>query len=1048
MRKLVSLMVMLLLTVMAFAQTRTITGKVMDATDGSPLPGVTVAAGSTAVQTDADGNFSINVPVTLKALSFSFVGYGSRDVSLTEAAYLEVLLSAGESSLEEVVITSMGIQRDKKLLGYATPVLKGEELTAVRNSNVSNALVGKVAGVRTQGAGGSFTGSSILIRGYTSVTGSSAPLYVVDGIPIDNSGGSTELQTGTTSSNRVVDINPDDIENMTVLKGAAATSLYGSRGAAGVILITTKRGTQRSKNSISLVSSYNMVTVNRFPEYQNEYAQGAGDYRETVDGAPNPNFNKAMHNLAGFSSWGPRIDGRAYTDYYGNPTTLQAYPNNVKDMFQNGFGLQNTLSLSGGTDKTSYRVSYGNQNETYVLRNNRLRKNNITANITSDVTSRLKLAFQGSYVNTSSIRTQQGNQLSNPVFRGWFTPRSFDLTNSPYYDANGKQWFWGAEDNPYWSMDNVRYNDENNRFFGNASLSYKIMPWLTADLKVGGDFYSFFSHGFDEIGVRGGGNSNSGTLGGVIENRDDVRNVGSFFTLNANKKFGDFGLSATLGNEVTDNRSRWLKNRATSLNVPGFDHISNATTLFAPEALYSRNRIVGVFADVVVDYQNWISLNLKGRNDWTSTLPIAANSIFYPAAALSVVLTEAIPGLRESSVINNLKLRANYGKVGRGPLAYRTDNYASLGEALDGFGPTISFPFNGLLGYTINNSAGNPELKPEFTTEAEIGVDLSLFKNRIMLEANYYTRKLTEGLFAVPYSGASGITSVFRNAGEMDTKGVELALTVVPIQTKNFSWSVSANYTQFKTKVVKLADGVSVITLAGFTTPNIRLMAGEEYGVIYGNMYNRNEKGEILLNSSGLPTPTSGVFKLGNPNPKFFMGITNTLTYKGFTFDVLLDIRGRGDIYSRNLADLRRNGVVVETADRPRVDTDNNTILKNYQFEGVDAGGNAVNIPISAEQYWGNSGKYVAAEGYIVNTQWVRVREANIYYRLPGNLTSRTPFGNIEFGVFGRNLFLWTKDYPHLDPEQNVLGASNVQGLEFNANASTRTVGVNLRITL
>jgi hypothetical protein len=307
---------------------------------------------------------------------------------------------------------------------------------------------------------------------------------------------------------------------------------------------------------------------------------------------------------------------------------------------------------------------------------------------------------------------------------------------------------------------------------------------------------------------------------------------------------------------------------------------------------------------------------------------------------------------------------------------------------------------------------------------------------------------LTEGLFPVPYSGASGISSVFKNAGEMETKGVELALTLIPVRTKDFTWSLSGNYTKFKTEVTRLAPGVSVITLAGFTTPNIRLVEGDEFGVIYGNMYNRDAQGRLLLGTNGLPTPTSGVFKIGNPNPKFTLGLTNTFSYKGFALDVLIDVRGKGDIYSRNIADLRRNGVVIETADRPRVDKDNETLLANYQFDGVDANGNKVNVPVTAEQYWGNSGVHVAAEGFIFNTQWVRVREANLYYRLPKEITNKTPFGNIEFGIFGRNLFLRAKGFPHLDPEQNVLGASNFQGLEFNANASTRTLGVNLRLTL
>lgn len=1048
MRKLlVPLTALLLFTGQLFAQ-KTVTGKVTD-DQGNPIPNASVVIKGTnnGTVTKADGSYSLTVPSDASVLVFSTVGMAAQEINIGSQSTISPSLKGDDKTMSEIVVTSFGIKRDKRLLGYSTPTIKSEDLTAVRNSNISNSLVGKVAGVRTQGSGGSFTGSSVLIRGYTSVTGSSAPLYVIDGMPIDNSGGGTALQTGATSSNRVVDINPDDIESMTVLKGAAATSSYGSRGAGGVILITTKKGTKKAKNSIELVSSYSTISVNRLPEFQNEYAQGAGDYRATVGGVANPNYLKAVLSNTQSTSWGPRIDGRTYTDFYGVSKQLQAYPDNVRDLFQNGTGLQNTVSMSGGSEKTTYRISYGNQQETYVIKSNKLNKNNITINLSSDVTKNLTLTTQASYVNTSSKRTQQGNQLSNPVFRSWFTPRSFDLTGSPYYTADGKQWFWGGEDNPYWSIENVRYRDENNRIYGNLGLNYKFTPWLTSDLKFGTDFYSFFSHGFDNVGVRGGGNSNSATLGGIVENRNDIRNIGSYFTLNANKKFGDFGVSATIGNEFADNRSRSLSNRSTKLNVIGFDHISNATTLFTPGVGSSRSRTIGVFGDVVLDYKSWLSLNLKARNDWVSTLPIKNNSVFYPAAALSVVLTEAIPSIK-SDFVNSIKIRTNYGKVGRGPGAYNTDNYASTGGAADGFGPAISFPFNGLLGYTINDNAGNPELKPEFTTEGEVGLDATLWDSRIVLEVSYYQRKLTEGLFSVPYSGASGISSVFRNAGEMETKGLELGLTLIPVRTKNFTWSISGNYTKFKTKVTKLAPGVSVITLAGFTTPNIRLVAGEEFGVIYGNMYNRDAQGRLLLGANGLPTPTSGVFKIGNPNPKFTMGLSNTFNYKGFALDVLIDIRGKGDIYSRNLADLRRNGVVIETAEKPRVDKDNETLLKNYQFEGVDANGNAVNVPVTAEQYWGNSGKYVAAEGFIVNTQWVRVREANLYYRLPKEITNKTPFGNIEFGVFGRNLFLRAKDYPHLDPEQNVLGASNFQGLEFNANASTRTMGVNLRLTL
>lgn len=1021
----------LLLTGSLLAQNRTVSGKVTD-NQGVPIPNASVLIkGSTVgTTTNESGAFSFSVPANVTTLVISSVSFAAKDVTIPRSGVISVTLESGDQNLQEVVVTSFGIKRDKSTLGYSAPVIKAEELTAVRNSNLTNSLVGKAPGLRVQGTGGSFTSSSVLIRGYTSITGASAPLYVIDGVPVDNSGGGTSLQTGTTSSSRIVDVNPDDVESMTILKGAAATSSYGSRGAGGVILITTKRGKKRAKNAVEFVSSYNIVQANRLPEYQNEYAQGVGG-------------NLSLTNSA---SWGPRIDGRQYTDYYGKQTTLQAYPDNVKDLFKNGRAFQNTVSFSGGTDKTSYRVSYGNTDETWVIDKNRLAKNVFSINLNSDVTSKLTIGTFINYTNTRSVRTQQGNQLSNPVFRGWFTPRSFDLTGSPIYNANGDQWYWGGEDNPYWSIANVRFNDEVNRVFGNVNLSYKILPWLTGDVRVGVDHYTNNGHGFDEIGVRGGGNTNSGTKGGVRETNGMVRNFNSYITLNARKSFGDFNLSATLGNESVDNFSKSHTMTGVALSVRGFDQMSNATQ-FTPSPSYgvAKSRTIGVFGDVVLDYQNWVSLNLKARNDWVSTLPQANQSVFYPAAALSVVLTEAMPTLK-TDFINQIKVRGNLGKVGRGPGAYLTLDYAGAAAPGDGFGPGINYPFNGYNGYTLSATAGNPNLKPEFTTEWEIGTDIALWNNRIVLEANYYQRKLTEGLFAVPASATSGVGSQNRNAGKMDTKGVELALTVTPIKWKDFTWTVSGNYTSFKTTVTELAPGVKVITLGGFTTPNIRLMAGETYPAIYGNKYNRDAQGRLILNASGLPTPTNDVFKIGDPNPKFIIGLNNSFSYKGFVLDFMMDIRSGGDIYSRNLADLRRNGVVKETAEFPRYDKDG-VLQKPYKFDGVDANGNVVNIPLSAEQYWGNTGKYVAAEGYIVNTSWVRVREANLSYRLPRSITDKTPFGNIEFGVFGRNLFLWSNDYPHLDPEQNVLGSTNAQGLEFNANASTRTLGVNLRLT-
>lgn len=1024
---------------------RTISGKITDA-NGSAVPGanISVLGAKTGAVADNEGNFKVSVPAGTKILVASAINFATKEVPLTSSNSISISLSASEDNLSEVVVTSFGIKRDKKTLGYSTPQISGEELTAVRNTNITNAIVGKVAGVRTSGNGGSFAGSAILIRGYTSMTGSSAPLFVIDGVPIDNGGGGVSLQNGVTNSNRAIDINPDDVADMTVLKGAAATSLYGSRGAAGVILITTKKGTRKTKNHIDVISSYAIVQANKLPDFQNEYAQG------TSTGGVTATSTVGVYNNLASTSWGPRILGQNVTNFFGRTEQLSAFPTNVTDLFKNGFNRQNSVSVSGGNDKTTYRVSFNNTKETYIIRSNDLYKNVLSLNLNSQVTDKLSISSYISLNNTTSIRTQQGNQLSNPTFRALFIPRSYDLTNLPYYDANGNQLFYGGEDNPYWSIENIRYNDEVNRFIGNVGFNYKFNSWLNADFKAGGDIQTFRAHGYDEIGARGGGNSNAAGTGGVTDVRNNLRNFNSYLTLNAQKRFGKFNISGTLGNEIFDNYFNGVSLRNTGLAIRGFDQISNATVLNTPSVGTSQVRTVGIFGDLNVEYNRWLALNVKARNDFASTLAPGNQSIFYPAASLSANITEAIPTLK-GNFLTSWKMRANYGVVGRAAPAYNTDNYATIGGAADGFGPSIAFPFNGLTGYTISNSAGNKKLKPEFTTEWEIGADFAFFDNRITLQAAYYQRKLTEGLFSVPVSASSGVTSLFQNAGEIETKGTELTLGLVPIKMRNFSWSINANYTQFRSVVTKLAPGVSVITLAGFTTPNVRLVQGEEYGAIFGNAYQRDAQGRLILQTSGtnagLPLPTSGVVKLGNSNPRYTIGITNTFTYKLFTLDVLFDIREGGDLYSRNLADLRRNGVVGETAALPRFDKDNITPLRNYQFDGVDASGNLVNIPIRADQYWGNAGKYVAAEGFMVNTSWFRVREMNLSMNMPKELIQKSPFSKIEFGVFGRNLFLYAKDYPHLDPEQNVLGSSNIGGLEFNANPSTRSMGVNLRLT-
>lgn len=1041
MRKLLVLLTAFLLLAGSLYAQKIVTGKVSD-DKGNPIPGVSVQIKGTksGTVTSAEGTYSLSVPANSTTLVFSAVDFVTSEKEIGAAATIDVSLKNDEQSLTEVVVTGFGIKKDKKTLGYGVSQLNSKELTQAHTTNVTNALAGKVAGVRVSGSGGAFTGSSILIRGYTTFTGSNQPLFVIDGIPIDNSGGGTPLQNGPSLSNRAIDINQEDIESMTVLKGPSAAVIYGSRGSNGVILITTKKGKAGQKNSIQFSTSYQVENVNRVPEYQNEYAQG----------------NSGLFSPVAQTSWGPRITGQTVTNAY-NPVTnandrtekLAAYPNNVEDMFQTGSNWQSNIAFSSGGEKGTFRFSYGYLRNEGILQNNLLNRHNFSLNVTHKLNNYLTITGMATYSNNFSKRTQQGNQLSNPLFRGWFTPRSYDLTGLAFEDQFGNQRYPLGEDNPYWTMKHNRFNDEINRFIGSIGFNFRINSWLQADYKIGTDIYSTFNHGYDQIGARGGANTTANGVGGVIERRNNYRNFNSNAFMTANKKFGDFGVTAVVGTEFNQIYSNTATLNGKGIIIRDFEQLSNTTTYSpSPANGSTKVRLMGLYGDFTTTYRNFATLNVTLRNDWSSTFKPGNNSYLYSGAGASVNITELFSSLK-GDIVNNIKLRGNVAKVGKAgtDFVYSTDSYFGGAGSADGFGPTITFPFNGVQGFTLSNTAGNPDLGPEFTTNKEIALELSFLKSRINLEATLYWQNSQDLIFAVPLSNTAGIGARVLNAGDLSNKGVELTLNATPIQTKSITWNLNVNFTQFKSVVDKLATGVDNIFLGGFTTPNIRLVVNDEYGQIYGNAYQRDAKtGKIIVSATGLPLITPGVQKIGNPNPKWLMGMTNTVSFKGFTLSFLLDYKKGGDQYSRNIADLQRNGVTIETAEFSRYDGAG-VITKPYIFDAVYANGQPNTTYISAQDYWGNSGKYAAAEGFIYETTWFRVREASLTYAIPGSLLKKTPFGMAELALFGRNLFLDAPNYPHLDPEQNALGISNAQGLEFNALPQTRTMGASLRIS-
>lgn len=996
--------------------------------DGNPLQGVSVLVKGTTrgTSTRSDGSFSIEAPND-GTLIFSFVGYEQVEVKIDSRSTINVVLQNGTKSLSEVVVTSFGIQRDKKLLGYGVSEVNGDNLEKAPTADVTNQLAGKIAGVLVSGGGGGFAGSNVTIRGYSTFTGSNQPLYVVDGVPIDNSGGSNGVNTGVITSSRISDLNTEDIENIQVLKGAAATVLYGSRGASGVILITTKKGKQGHR--VDFTTSNAVGIVSRFPTFQNLYAQGSG----------------GVYNNSIAGSWGPLIEGQEVTNWFGEKESLHAYPNNVRDILQTAFSTNDNISFSGAGTNFNYRASYGISSETGLVPENTRTRNNFTVNAGLNVSKKFTISTSFSYINNLSDRTQSGNQGSNPLWRGIYTPRSYDLTHAPIVDDAGNQLWFAPEDQPYWAIKHVKRHSELNRFFGNVNFSYKILEWLRADLKVGADVFTFNSKGFDDKGIRGNGNVASAGAGGVVDGANLRRNINSYFTISADRNLSDnFKLNVTLGNEILSDYTNSQTTTGFSIVVPGFQNISNFIS-YTPTGSITQNRNIGVFGDLVLDYKRYLSINLKGRNDFTSTLAPGNRSIFYPALAISFVPTSAFESL-SSDVFNSGKIRFNIGEVGKGTSPYSIGTFYTVPVLGDGYGSTnMNFPFSGLAGFNLSGSAGNLNLTPEFTREMELGLELDFFNRRLRFDGSIYKRDSRHLIFTVPVPTSSGSTSVLSNAGKLSTKGLEFLLSGTPVRSSKLKWETTLNFSMFKSMVKELAPGVSELVIGGFTSPRVKLEAGKEYGEIYSTIYKRNEKGELLINAAGFPIE-SIEDAVGNFNPDYTLGFNNSFEYGQFSLSFLLFFSQGGDLLSRTVGDLRINGVSSETAEFPRFNQDGSP-NKPYVFQGVsDVDGRPNTVPLTAQDYFGRRGIYAAWEGYVRDVTFLKMREINFTYRFPRGLFSGF-VKNLSVSAYASNIFLWAPHYPDLDPEQSLTGIGNSRGLEFGIQPTPTNIGITLKAT-
>ncbi|MBD3750779.1 MAG: SusC/RagA family TonB-linked outer membrane protein [Sphingobacteriales bacterium] len=1023
----------------AFAQDRKVTGKVTAKEDGLPLPGVSVKVTGTKLgaQTDANGNYSLNVPAGSKSLEFSFIGYVSQTISIGEKTTINATLVTDSKSLSEVVVTAVGITRDEKSIGYGASVLKSDAFTTARDANVLNSIAGKAAGVRINSQSGTLGGSTkIVIRGVNSLNGSDV-LFVVDGTPLSNgtSAGGT-IANNVDYGNRIGDLSSDDIASMTILKGAAATALYGSRAKDGAVIITTKKGNKNS-NSISINSSVRFDNPLVLPDFQNQYAQG----------------NYGVYNLKYTNGWGPKIadvQNQQFTDFTGQQVTLQAYPNNVKDFFQTGSSYTNNIAFSGGDDNSDYRFSFSSVNESGTIPKSTLDRYNLSLNAGRKFNNKLSSRFTGTYSRIKADgRPAQSSNNSNVLSSAIFgLPRvvSIDKLKNNFIDPiTGNQIFLSTDktgNNPYWI---INYNQNNNtvdRFYGTYTLNYEPFKWLSLTNNLGGDIYDEKRASFTRKGT-------AGFVNGKFNNTDIFyRQINNDFlaTITKDNILKDINLKFILGGNYNERQTQSTDVAATNLTIDQLYTYTNASSN-TPTLGFAKQRLIGAYGDLSLNYKSFLYLDITGRNDWSSTLPVNSRSYFYPSISSSFVFSDLLSKKGKYKWLSFGKLRASYAQVGSDLGPYNLDfQYSPVSTVfLQYIGRLNAFPLGAITtAFSGPGTLPNANLVPQKQNSYEVGTEMKFLNNRIGLDFNYYNTTTNNQLISISVAPSTGYSAKLLNAGAIKNEGIEVALNLVPVKVKNFSWNVDVNYSKNKQKVTELTQGVTEYSLAsGYSGLQIKANVGEEFG-LYGTRFQRAPDGQFIINPNNGLRLVEANKRLGNIYPDYTIGINNSFSYKNFTLSGLVDIRQGGVFYSGTVAGLRTSGLAIETGgDRtPFVD------------KGVVSDGNGGYIPNtkavnSVQDFWNLNYQTSNSEANIFDASYVKLREIRFSYTLPKSLfSSKTGIRGASIGVEGRNLWLIKSHVPHVDPELNFFGAGSTgEGVEFNSVPSNRSFGLNLRLS-
>lgn len=1057
------------------AQVTTVRGIVTTEEDGEPVIGASVIVKGTALGTvtDVNGRFELSgLSPSATRLLISYISLMAKEVAI--APQVSVTLKSDTHLLDEVVVTALGISREKKALGYTAQEVKQDALVQGKDNNLLNSLSGKIAGVRITNTQGDVGSSRIVIRGETSIAGENQPLFIVDGIPVDNSQLNAR-SSGRDFKNAIADLNPEDIKTLTVLKGPNAAALYGARAAHGAIVITTKGGDKRQKGiGITLHSSTQVSFVATLPEFQNLFGQGAGGRFSYVDG------KGAGVNDGVDESWGPRLDIGLLIPQFDSPldadgnrvaTPWVSHPNNVRDYFRMGISTNSGISVARGDDKYQFRVGYNYEKQVSIVPDAGTNKTNISLNTDYHLAKWIVVGATANYIvytapSLPGSATPSGSNVrsNSPMLQFLWFGRQVD-TNSLKADYT-RNWNSSYYDNPFWSASYNTQSQERHRLIGDLHAEFRLTDGLNVRFRTSTDWYNDRRKSKVKWGSAGAGSPYGSYAEDAYTVKENNTEVLATYIKQLNK---NWGIDALLGFNVRNKQYENNYQAAPRLAVADLYTLTNSRDPLTSSNDFYRLRQYGLYGSIQLDYRRWAFLNITGRNDWSSTLPVDNNSYFYPSVTASVLLSEAF-GWR-SKAVNYLKIRGGWSQVGADANPYQLATVFTSETA-----------FNGNPLQSSSTIGMNPNLKPEKTSSIEAGFEAAFWDNRLYLDFTYYKTDSRNQILKLATTAASGYTSQVRNAGHIRNRGYEIQLGAVPIQTsKGFRWNLDLNYGANSSKVVKL-DDEGLITSYQLYSSGIQILAsvGEAYGTLFGTSYVRDANGNVVVDANGLPKISTTNKTLGKFTPDWTGGISNTFSYRSLSLSFLIDASVGGSIFSNTNKTGKYTGVLANTlsgrdaehgglwyytdamgnnvrlSESPSysVSSDglyyaqvNGQSTRVYQdgimVEGVTESGSKNEEVVSAEKYYHRI--YSIAEANVYDASYVKLREVALSYRLPRLWTQKLHLQEASVTLTGRNLWTIYKSVPNIDPE-SALTTGNAQGVEAYSLPTTRSFGVNLSV--